>query len=576
MASKQLADLATAAALKQHGFKEALVIDQTQAKDPTKNQIIHRFKVTDATHANQESRFIFLEDDGKLLEATTEQQQLFEVSAFKPVPVAAALTAGVTIQPATNTLTLKPADTLDETLTVLVPKNAGPVQADVYFLADTTGSMGSILAAVQTGASSILTSLGGLGADLMFGVGNYKDFEKGVAVPAFSHQLSPSNVSADITTAINAWTATGGGDTPEAALFALNALAIPAGGTIGWRSGSKRIIVWFGDAPSHDPICTAISGATADITEASVTAALVTQNITVLALSTATPGLDNDPTAGASGYVAACGPAGGLPGQATRITTATAGLLVTGTDPSTIVSTIISLVKGAISSITNIKLVPSASIAPFVIALTPAGGYGPLPSDAEHVLKFEIKFHGIPCKPEPQVITGTIDVVVDGSVVTAKKVQITVPACAPTGHVYAVKFVCGIQEACDCDCEPVVPGTYSTEINIHNHQTKPVTINRRFIPLVFSGAPAGREPHAVGARVEDKIVLEGNTATMVDCCRINELLLGAPTQAQALTVGFLELTASAEIAITAVYSASNPKSAGVSLEVVQITGHRRS
>jgi hypothetical protein len=521
MASKELAKLATTAALKQHQIKDALVIDQAHAKDPTTNQIIHRFKVTDASQNHQESRSIFLDDDGKWLEATHEQRQLFAVSAFKPLAVAPAITAGITIQPDTNTLTLKPTDTLDETLTVLVPKNAGPVKADVYFLADTTGSMASILAAVQTGASSILSALGGLGADLLFGVGNYRDFEEGVTNP-FTHQLSPSNVNADITTAINAWTAGGGVDYPEAALFALNALAIPAGGTIGWRSGSKRIIVWFGDAPSHDPICTAISGAAADITEVSVTAALVSQAITVLALSTATPGLDDDPTSGASGYVAACGPAGGLPGQATRITTATAGLLVAGTDPSTIVSTIISLVTGAISSITNIKLVPSASITPFVTALTPAGGYGPLPSDAEHVLKFEVKFHGIPCKPEPQVITGTIDVVVDGSVVTAKKVLITVPACTPTGHVYAVKFVCGIQADCDCDCGPVVPGTYSTEINIHNYQAKPVTINRRFIPLVFAGAAAGREPHALGARVEDKIVLEGNTATMVDCCSVRQ------------------------------------------------------
>jgi hypothetical protein len=42
-----------------------------------------------------------------------------------------------------------------------------------------------------------------------------------------------------------------------------------------------------------------------------------------------------------------------------------------------------------------------------------------------------------------------------------------------------------------------------------------------------------------------------------------------------LTVGFLELTASAEIAVTAVYTASGLQSAGVSLDVEQVIGKRR-
>ena len=75
-----------------------------------------------------------------------------------------------------------------------IPKNAGPAKADVYFLADTTGSMGSILNAVQAGANNVLAALGGLPVDMVFGVGNYKDFASGDPY-CFQHQVSPMNVA---------------------------------------------------------------------------------------------------------------------------------------------------------------------------------------------------------------------------------------------------------------------------------------------------------------------------------------------------------------------------------------------
>ena len=48
----------------------------------------------------------------------------------------------------------------------------------------------------------------------------------------------------------------------EGQLFALDRLANdvdPNGGDIGRRPGAKRIIVWFGDQPGHDPVCAAIT-----------------------------------------------------------------------------------------------------------------------------------------------------------------------------------------------------------------------------------------------------------------------------------------------------------------------------
>jgi hypothetical protein len=574
MAKKSVPEHAAAVATRVHKLKSPLIADHVEARDPKTGMALHQFKVVAAADPNGASYTVLLDDDGEAVQSTPALETLFhrvDVTAAGAGPAPAMPAAPITIQPDVNILTLNPGDTLDETITVTVPKNAGPAMADVYFLADTTGSMGGILNAVQAGANNVLTALNGLGINMMFGVGNYKDFGSGDPY-GFKHQVSPTNVTANVTAGINAWSAAGGSDLPEADLFALDSLAVPPGGTIGWRAGSKRIVVWFGDAPGHDPVCAAISGAAAAVTEASATARLVAEGITVLAISTANPGLDADPKLGATDYTGTCGAPGGLPGQGTRIANATGGAFVTGINPGNIVNTIINLVTGAVAAIQNIKLVPSASVAPFIVSITPAAGYGPLAGDTDHVLKFEVKFAGIPCKPEVQHVSGTIDAVADGTVVASKKVDITVPACA---FVYVVKYVCGVQPDCGCECAPVQPGKYATEINIHNYSLKRIEIRKRFVPLVLAGAPIGREPRVSGVRAEDKILLPPQAATMDDCCRIAELLLGgeAPSP-MPLMVGFLEITASAEIAVTAVYTASDATSGGVSLAVEQIAGRR--
>jgi len=570
---KTLAEQAAAQAAKTFKLREPLIVDCTEARTPESGMPLHRFRVVGSADANGPAHTVFLDERGEAVAISRQMETLFDRTVLTTAgPIAAA--PAITIQPDTNTLTLNPGDTIDETITVIIPKHSGPANADVYFLADTTGSMGGILSAVQAGATNVLSALSGLGVDMAFGVGNYKDFAPGDPY-AFQHQVSPTSVAATVTAAINAWSAAGGGDLPESELFAFDSLAVPPGGAIGWRAESKRIVVWFGDAPGHDPICTAVSGA-ATITEASVTAKLAAQSITVLAISTANPGLNGDPKTGATGYVAQCGPPGGTPGQGTRIATNTGGVFATGIQAGNIVNTIISLVTGAVSGIQNVKLVPSAPVAPFVSSIAPAGGYGPLSGDQDHTLRFDVTFTGIPCKPDAQAVAGTMDVVADGTVVASKKVQITVPPCRSRPFVYSVKFICGEQAECDCGCTPVAPGRYATEINIHNYSSKEVAIQKRFIPVVLAGAPVGREPRAVAARAEDKIVLPAHTATLDDCCRVAELMFGASgTSNMPLTVGFLEITANADIAVTAVYTTSGLKSAGVSITVEQVEGRQQ-
>lgn len=142
---------------------------------------------------------------------------------------------------------------------------------------------------------------------------------------------------------------------------------------------------------------------------------------------------------------------------------------------------------------------------------------------------------------------------------------------------YVVKFVCGTQAACDCACSPVLPGAYATEINIYNHSDTPAEIVKYVIPVVFAGAAAGREPGTVKARASDRITLEPYSATMDDCCRISELLLGAPAQGRApLSIGFLEIVSPVALSVTAVYTASAAEGGPVSIDVQQIAARPRA
>lgn len=548
-------------------IKSAVVRGMEEDKVLSTGRKLYRFHIASQAKPNDAAHTVVFDD-------ASEEVNLAELDAregkahFVAGPVKGTPLAAATIDPDVNVLTLTPGDTFTEVITVKIPKSGAATKVDVYLLADTTASMGSILSAVQAGAANILSSLVALGADFQFGVGNYRDFPSDAY--AFQHQQSLTNSAATVTTAINAWNAFGGGDGPEGQLFALDTLAQPPGGSIGWRTGAKRIIVWFGDYPGHDPVCAAISGG-ANITETSVRAKLVAEDISVLAISVLSPGLDDNPINGATDYTGTCGAPGGIAGQATRIAADTGGQFVSGINAGNIVNTIISLVSSTVGTINNVKLVPNGSAASAIVSITPASGYGPLAGDKDHELTFTVVFRGPPCKDEAQVLTGTIDAVADGQVIARKKVQITVPACKL--FVYTAKFVCGTQPDCPCACTSVRPGKYSTIITIHNHSPREVRVTKQVIPLVLAGAPAGREPATVQARARDSITLPPLSSTMDDCCRLTELLFGS-SAAGGLHVGFLEITASSEISVTAAYTSTGLQAGAVSIDVQEIRARR--
>ncbi len=501
-------------------------------------------------------------------------RDLFAPEMHVPELPAGAPPQPITIDPAANDLTLPECATEDETITVHVPISGVPPQADVYLLADTTASMGPIITTVQAGIDTVLNTafLG----DIAWGVGNYKDFPIPAPNPyAFQPQLPLTPGAAGVAAAklaVMAWSASDGSDTPEGQLFALQQIATDL--AIGWRPGSKRILVWFGDAPGHDPICQAISGVP-DITEATAKAALLNDpKITVVAISTDTGtagALDGDPTAGSTDYGVCT--VGGTAGQATRIAAATpGGSHTSGVNTATIIAKLVSLISSAVHSIGHLELQPTGAIAQFVTSITPSG-YDSLPGDVEHTLPFDVTWTGVQdCADKDQVFTGSIDVVADGVVMASKPVKITVPACR--WH-HSVEMICGTQKGGEGHdlCQTVVDGRYATAVTIYNPSTCVVRLVKYFAPLVLHGDPVGREPKKVRARPFARLALAPGEATLEDCCAL-EAAVGKTPPGNPLVLGVLDIVADHALEVTATHTANGAGPAATSITARTIKPRR--
>lgn len=169
---------------------------------------------------------------------------LLALMALAIVPVQAH--EGPALTPEVVEVNLDPGQSVDIEKTVHTP--AIPPLPDICFLADTTGSMGGAIANVQPNIVSIIGTVLGSAPNAQFCAAQYRDLGD---TPGDSLDQAVTGVSADVVNAVNSWVASGGGDLPEAQLNALHELATDAG--VGFRAGSTRVIVWFGDAPGHDP-----------------------------------------------------------------------------------------------------------------------------------------------------------------------------------------------------------------------------------------------------------------------------------------------------------------------------------
>lgn len=299
------------------------------------------------------------------------------ISFITPVAVLC-LGAGMawadSISPSVVVGTLDVGESMTVKKTVTITKEATGSKVDVFFLADTTGSMGGYLAAVKNSASSILSGTTGLG-DVAWGVGDYRDVPRSPwGEPSdytYNLQQPITTVASAAQTAIGTWTAGGGNDWPESQLIALREVA---GAPTGWRAGSERIVVWFGDAPGHEPSDTA---GYPGPSRAQTITALQAAGCQVLALNVGFGELD-------------------LTGQATAITAATGGTLYNGINVDTIVDKIEEAINTAVSTYTKVDLEPSGVPAGVTVAVSPAAGYtGTYDRSIERTFAFDVTITGV-------------------------------------------------------------------------------------------------------------------------------------------------------------------------------------
>jgi hypothetical protein len=259
------------------------------------------------------------------------------------------------VDPSTVDITLVPGQST--TVTKHVTTTAVPANPDIVLLADTTGSMGGAIGNVKTNAAAVTDAVRDAQPTAQFGVASYRDEGDDYL---FRVEQDITADTGAVQAGINQWNAGGGGDFPESPINALYELAT---GSVDYRTGSTKIVAWFGDAPSHDP--------SNGHTLADAIAALQAANIRVVAVNVGNLDID---------------------GQASAITSATGGVLLNAANGEVAQKILegIQAVKSTVTptvtscdpqlSVTNAPAsatVDSGDTATFTETITVAGGTAP-------------------------------------------------------------------------------------------------------------------------------------------------------------------------------------------------------
>jgi hypothetical protein len=215
---------------------------------------------------------------------------LTSVAALALLAAGPALADSLTPSTVTGSIGLGGTFSINDKLGIITAGTPTTAQADVLFVVDTTGSMGPAIADVDAALSGTVSALSGLGS-IATGAAQYRDAANSGG--PFNYMLNQdiTTNSALTQTAINGFTAGGGGDDPEQGLYALTQGAT----TTTWRAGSKKIEVIVGDAPAHSSPGHPI--AAGGVSVGSTATTLVSNGVTMIALNasgiTGDSGLDS-------------------------------------------------------------------------------------------------------------------------------------------------------------------------------------------------------------------------------------------------------------------------------------------
>ncbi len=225
-----------------------------------------------------------------------------------PVPFKSVEVDPASLSPAYVSGKLKIGESLFEDKLGHVP--ATPPAGDILVMFDLTGSMGGELNNAKNNAQNIMTNVRNLIPDTYFGLISHKDYPGyysgcgygnyyggATDFPYFRNQPLTYN-TADVATAIGAMSVGGGSDGPESYVRALYETVNDV--NIGWRSGSKKIVVAILDNIPHDCDVYAILGSYGTTTGPSqsgqellnVIQDMADNNITLIVLYSGAPGIN--------------------------------------------------------------------------------------------------------------------------------------------------------------------------------------------------------------------------------------------------------------------------------------------
>ncbi|MBN2014302.1 MAG: VWA domain-containing protein [Candidatus Altiarchaeota archaeon] len=213
--------------------------------------------------------------------------------------------SGASIVPDTLMAALDPGQSIEEQKTVTTEET--PIgKLDVLFLFDLTGSMSFQLSTAKSSSIEIMNNISALVNNSAFGVGSFMDYNgyydycgysgfygSGIDYPWSLDQNITSNNSA-VSSAINDLVLGNGDDGPESYTRALYESQF-----VGWRPGSRKIVIIFEDNVPHDcnlgffgcgtttgvdPGRDAIAGTSDDLNWSNVVADLKAAGISVVAI----------------------------------------------------------------------------------------------------------------------------------------------------------------------------------------------------------------------------------------------------------------------------------------------------
>ncbi len=183
----------------------------------------------------------------------------YTVPRNNPTKPASALAVS-SVTPERISATLNPGES--HTATIQVSTGDVPTgKGDVMFIFDRTGSMDDEIGQAKSSAIQIMNDIRTQLPYAWFGVGGFMDYPGYYEYPGYADtygsaidgdvpwvlSINPTDHITDVSNAINDLWLGYGEDTPESYTRALYEAI-----SVGWRPHAKKIIVLFGDAPTHD------------------------------------------------------------------------------------------------------------------------------------------------------------------------------------------------------------------------------------------------------------------------------------------------------------------------------------